>query len=179
MASGTSTRLWTMRASYLVLATVIIFFHLLPLDTVPRNWAPPDLLMAFTFAWLVRRPEFVPIISVALVGLAADLLFQRPPGLLALLVVFGTEFVRNRTVSISETGFAGEWFTVSLVMTVIMALNRTILALMVVDQAPLSLSLIQLIATIVAYPLVLLITQSLMGVRRASLADADATGARL
>ena len=41
----------------------------------------PDLLIAFAFAWSLRRPEYVPSLLLALLFLLADLLLQRPPGL--------------------------------------------------------------------------------------------------
>ncbi|MFC6761087.1 hypothetical protein ACFQFQ_18900 [Sulfitobacter porphyrae] len=34
------SRLWAMRASFLFLALVILFFHLLPMETTPRRWGP-------------------------------------------------------------------------------------------------------------------------------------------
>ena len=49
-------RTWPMRLAFVALALVVVFFHLLPLETVPRQWAPPDVLLAFTFAWVLRRP---------------------------------------------------------------------------------------------------------------------------
>ena len=50
MAETATPHAWTMRICFCALALLIIFFHLIPLDTVPRRWAPPDLLLAFTFA---------------------------------------------------------------------------------------------------------------------------------
>ena len=67
MAELSTSRLWLMRLGFVALALVIMFFHLLPLDTVPRRWAPPDLLVAFVFAWALRRPDYVPILSLAII----------------------------------------------------------------------------------------------------------------
>ena len=36
-------RLWLMRAAFLLLALVLLFFHLLPLDTQPIALFAPDL----------------------------------------------------------------------------------------------------------------------------------------
>ena len=81
----TSSRTWPMRAAFVALSLALIFVHLLPLETVPRKWAPPDILLAFAFAWVLRRPDYVPALLVAGVFLMADLLLQRPPPRRALL----------------------------------------------------------------------------------------------
>ncbi len=178
MAEHTTSRLWLMRAGFLALALLIMFIHLLPLDTVPRHWAPPDLLIAFVFAWVLRRPDYVPALSLAIVMLVADLLLQRPPGLMALLVVLGSEYAKNRTAGLREASFAGEWVAVAMVLIAITVLNRLILALLVVPTAPLGLSLIQMLLTIAVYPLVVVITQSLMGVRKPGPGDARTMNTR-
>lgn len=172
------SRLWTMRLVYLGLAAIIMFFHLLPLDTVPRRWAPPDLMIAMTFAWALRRPDYVPPLAIALVMLSADLMFQRPPGLLAALVVGGTVYLRNRTIGLSEASFAGEWLSVALVLSAITVANRMVLAITAVDQAPLWLVIVQLMLTVAVYPVVVLVSQSLFGVRKLAPAEADAMGGR-
>lgn len=178
MADFSASRLWLMRAAFLGLATLIIFFHLIPLDTVPRRWAPPDLLVAFAFAWCLRRPDYAPVLSIAAVMLMADLLFQRPPGLMALLVVLGSEYLQNRAAALREASFVGEWLAVCLTLLSITVLNRLALGLLAVEQAQLSLSLIQMVMTMLAYPLVVLVTQSLMGVRKLAPSDAEAMGGR-
>jgi len=176
MGNLSPSRLWLMRAAFLGLALLIMFFHLIPLDTVPRRWAPPDLLVAFAFAWSLRRPDFAPAPSIAVVMLMADLLFLRPPGLMALLVVLGSEYLKTRASGLREASFAGEWLAVCLSLLAITVLNRLTLALLAVEQAQLSLSLIQMVMTMIAYPLVVLVTQSLMGVRTPAPSDTDAMG---
>jgi rod shape-determining protein MreD len=173
-----TSRVWMMRAGFVGLALVIMFFHLLPLDTVPRRWAPPDLLVAFVFAWTLRRPDYVPVLLIAAVMLLADLMLQRPPGLLALLVVLGSEYLKNRAANLSDSGFIGEWATICLVLLVIVVLNRLLLGLVAVQQAPMGLSISQLVMTMMTYPIVALVTQTFMRVRRPSPGDSDAMGAR-
>jgi len=168
-----------MRAAFPGLALVITFFHLLPLDTLPRRWAPPDLLIALAFAWSLRRPDYVPALLLALVMLMADFLFQRPPGLMAVLVVLGCENLKSRALPHRETTFATEWISVAAVLAAITILNRLILSLVGVQQASLGLIFIQLMMTIAVYPLVVLFSQSLLGVRKLSATEAEALGSRL
>jgi len=178
MDSVSFSHIWAMRIWFVVLAVSIMFFHLIPLDTTPPRWAPPDFLIAFAFAWSTRRPDFVPALSIAGVLLLADLLFQRPPGLMALFVVLGCEYLKNRASGLGETSFVAEWFAVSYVILIITLLYRLSLAVTLVDRPPLAMHLLQMALTIGVYPLVAMLTQTAMGVRRLSPGDADAMGAR-
>ncbi len=172
------SRLWTMRAAYIAIALSIIFFHLLPMNTVPRKWAGPDLLFALTAAWVLRRPDYVPALLVAGVFLLADLLLQRPPGLYAALVVMGCDFLKTRANGLSDASFLGEWTTVAIVVIAISVLNRLIPAVLVISTPPVALSVTQLVATIAVYPLAVLLSQAGFGVRKPTPADADAMGSR-
>ncbi|HBS50182.1 MAG TPA: rod shape-determining protein MreD [Rhodobacteraceae bacterium] len=178
MDSLSRSRIWTMRAVYAGLALVVIFFHLLPLDTLPRRWAPPDLIVAITFAWALRRPDFVPPLLVALVMLTADLMFHRPPGLWAFLVVAGVEYLKGRFEGLRDASFLGEWAAVFIVLVTITLLNRTVLGLTGVPQAPLALTLTQMLLTGAIYPLAVGVSQSLMGVRKLTPGESDAMGGR-
>ncbi len=179
MVNPSLARTWLMRAAFAGLALLIMFFHLLPLDTLPHSWAPPDLLVAFAFAWVLRRPDYVPTLLLAVVMLLADLLLQRPPGLLACLVLLGTEFLKTRSLTAGETGFFGEWVAVAAAMTMISVLNRFVLLVVGIEQPALGLILIQTLMTIAAYPIVVLITHGLMGVRKLAPSEAEALGTRL
>ncbi len=176
MASTAPSRIWGMRMAFLGICLLIIFFHLLPLDTLPRRWAPPDLLLCLVFSWSVRRPDFVPVASVAGIMLLGDLLFHRPPGLLALLVVIGNEYMRRQSGHSRDMSFMGEWVTAAATITVITIANRLVLGATGVQQAALGLILIQMIMTVFAYPLVALVSQNLLGVRRLAPSDLDAMG---
>jgi len=65
-----------------------------------------------------------------------------------------------------------------MVLVGITILNRLVLGIVAVQPAPLGLSLIQMVLTIAVYPVVVLITQSLMGVRKPAPGDAGALGSR-
>lgn len=178
MAEVSPARTQTMRAAFVGLCLLVIFFRLLPLETTARSWAPPDLLIALAMAWSLRRPDYVPAWLLALVFLVADMLFHRPPGLLALLIVLGCEFLQSRTHPQYETTFAAEWLSVALTVTAITLMNRFALSLFAVEQAPLSLSMIEMTSTILIYPLVAGFSQLVLGVRKLSPAEAEALGAR-
>lgn len=178
MDRSTSSHTWLMRSVYLGLALVILFFHLLPLQTTPRQWAPPDMLIAITFAWVMRRPDYVPSVVIGLAILTADLLLQRPPGLMAALIVAGSAYLQSRAAALSEASFAGEWFSVSVVLLAITLLNRSVLWLTSVATAPLILPVSQVVLTIVFYPLAVAISQYIFGVRKLAPSEAGSMGAR-
>lgn len=174
-----NSSLWWMRGLYVLLAFAILFWNLLPLSTLPPTWAGPDLLIALTFAWALRRPEFVPVLLIALVMFLTDLLLQRPPGLMAFLVVLGAEQLKTRAVGLRDASFAGEWMAAGIVVIAVFVLNRVILTILLIDQAPLGLTLIQMVATIAFYPVVVLFSHMLFGVRRLAPGDDDAIGTRI
>lgn len=176
---ASTRRPWIMRGLYFLICMVLLFVQLLPLDTVPKAWAAPELILAVTFAWVVRRPEFAPAALIALIFLLADMLVQRPPGLWAALVLLGSEALRNRAPGLRDLTFPVEWLTVATVLVIMTLGYRIILSLTVVDQAPLGLSLIQLLMTLIAYPIVVLITQSVFGVRKRAPGDGSSMGNRI
>lgn len=171
-------RLWMKRAGFVLLVVVVLFFHLLPLETTPRQWAAPDLILGFACAWSLRRPEYVPALSLAIMFLLTDLLFQRPPGLWASLALVGCEYLKGMGRSLRDSTFPKEWLSVGIVIIAITAANRLILAMTLIDTPQLGLTLFELGMTLLFYPLVVLITHSFMGVRRSAPGEMDGLGQR-
>ncbi|RBI70299.1 rod shape-determining protein MreD [Roseovarius sp. TE539] len=173
MAERNLTRLWTMRAIFVGICLTLMFLRLLPLDTIPRGWAGPDLILAITFVWVLRRPEYAPPLLIAGVMLLADLMFQRPPGLWAALVVIGSEMLKSRAPGLRNLSFPAEWATVATLLVAIVITYRLVLSLLLVDQAPLTLNLMQLFLTLAVYPLVVMLSGAVFGVRKIKPSDAD------
>ncbi|HDZ80367.1 MAG TPA: rod shape-determining protein MreD [Roseobacter sp.] len=202
-------RLWTMRAAFLVLTVVLLFFHLLPIETQPvaflapeltpplvsidpaearlrsllnqgsdRFWVAPDLLIAFAFAWSVRKPDYVPALLLATAFLLNDFLLQRPPGLWALLALIACENLKLRGRTLRDSTFGAEWLAASVWLVAIMLLNRIVLTLLMVSPPQWTLSLIELGVTALFYPVVVFVTHTLMGVRKSTPGDLDSLGGR-
>lgn len=198
-----------MRSAFVVLALVIVFFHLLPIDTQPislfspelmpplasidpaearlralleqsarRNWISPDLLIAFAFAWSLRRPEYVPATLLAGLFLLSDLLLQRPPGLWALLALLACETLKGRSRSLRDSTFGAEWITAAVLLIVILLTNRIMLTILLVTPPDLKLSLLELGMTVMFYPIAVLVTRTVMRVRRAAPGELDVLGGR-
>ncbi|WP_111734463.1 rod shape-determining protein MreD [Roseovarius amoyensis] len=166
--------LWSMRALFLALCGVLMFLRLMPLDTLPRGWAGPDLIVALTLAWSLRRPEYVPPLLIAAVILLTDLLFQRPPGLWAALVLIGSQALKARAQNLRDLTFMMEWASVATTLVAMTLGFRMVLGITLVDQAPLGLSLMELVATLLAYPAVVFVSHFALGVRKAAPGDLDA-----
>lgn len=173
MNEQTLTRLWGMRLAFGVIVCTILFFHLLPLETTPRRLVGPDLVLAFAFAWALRRPEYVPAPALAGLFLLTDLLLLRPPGLWAALALLASENLKSRARSLRDGGFANEWLTACILMVFVAVTYRLLLMVTFVDLPPFGLSVFELVATMLSYPLVVAVTHGLLGVHKAAPGDLD------
>ena len=179
MADVVVTRVWRYRFLFVALAFLVIFARLLPLDAGPGRLPGPDLLVCLAFAWVMRRPSYVPVLLIAAVILMTDILFMRPLGLWTACVVLGSEFLRAREPFSRDLPFLLEWFVVT-VVTVAMTIGFVaILALFAVDQPGLGLTLIQMIATCLAYPVVVLFSAKVLGLKRMAPGAVDQLGLKL
>ncbi|MCM2563528.1 rod shape-determining protein MreD [Lutimaribacter sp. EGI FJ00015] len=178
MSDPSSWRLWSMRAAYLGLGLFLILLQLMPLEFTPRRLAPPAYLLCLTFAWAVRRPEYVPALAIAVLMLLADFLFQRPPGLGAALALAGAETLKRQTRSLRDQPFMMEWVTVAIVLAGVFLTYRLAAALFVVPQPPLSLALIQVLGSVLVYPLVVLLSWAVLGLRKSTPGEVDTLGNR-
>ncbi|WP_299367545.1 rod shape-determining protein MreD [uncultured Tateyamaria sp.] len=178
MTELSPSRLWSMRAAFAGLVLVLLFLHLLPLQTSTGGLIWPDLILGFAFAWSVRRPEFVPAVLLALVFLMADLLLQRPPGLWALLALIACEQIKAQSRSLRDASLATELASAGAWIVGIGLVYHVVLAILLIDRPPLGLVLIQIIVTALAYPLVVAVTHAFMGVRKAAPNDIGGKGAR-
>lgn len=179
MAETRGIHVIAMRCLYAALALIIIFFQLIPLETIPRSWAPPDLLLALTFAWALRRPAVLPPLLIAAVFLLADLMFHRPPGLWAALVVGGTEWLKSRTRQIREHTLSTELANALTTLALITLADRAILVVLLSPVPPLGLSLSQFVMTALAIPILLLLSHYAFGMRRMRPSEIGAMGAKL
>ena len=178
MAEIVAPRNWAGRATFLAIALAIMFVQLLPLQTLPPNWAGPDLLLAMTVVWVSRRPDHVPLVLVAGLFLLVDLLLQRPPGLMAALVLILTEFLRARTAGFRSLAFGLDWGTVAIGIIAVTLANRFVMMIVMLPQAPLGLTLTQMVLTILSYPVVAALAYATLGIRRATPGEFTTLGGR-
>lgn len=179
MADARTGRTWLLRGTYLGLTLAILYLQLLPLETTPRRLAPPDWLIALTFAWVLRRPDAVPSWLIAGALLLSDLLLQRPPGLWAAFGLVAAHWLKRRDRHLRDSTFAEEWLTVAVLLGLMTLVYRTTLGLVIGTPGTFTLSVVQYGLTVLAYPLVVAASFLLMGIRHAAPGEYDPMGRTL
>lgn len=166
MIDPVTLRRWGFALLFLALSATVIFIRMLPIGPVTGTWPPPDLIVLLGFTWVLRRPDFVPVVLFAALLLTAELLFLRPPGPATALAVVGLEFLRGRARLVREQSFPLEWATVAAVLALMVLGERIVLAMFFVAQPPVGLALLGLAINIAAYPVVVGVSIWGLGVRR-------------
>jgi rod shape-determining protein MreD len=164
---------------FVAFCIAIVFLQLLPLNTMPRLLPMPDLLLVFTCVWVIRRPDHVSVLTIALLFLLTDFVFHRPPGLMAALVVVASETLRARSTGLRAASFGVEWLTAALAIAAVTITGRFALTIVMMPQAPLGLTLLQMVMTILAYPLAVAVAWALFGISRPAPGEVNALGQRL
>lgn len=171
MAEAALSNKWVMRCVFAALCLLLLFLQLLPLETTPRRWAGPDFMVVLAFAWAARQPDYTPALLIGGLFLLADLLLLRPPGLEAAVMVVAIEMQRSRAYRLRDATFATEWLNAAAFMILAALGYRLLAALFFLPQPSLGLILMQVIMSVAAYPLVVFLSHTLFGLRRASLQD--------
>jgi rod shape-determining protein MreD len=108
--------------------------------------------------------------------LLADMMLHRPPGLWAVLVLCAAEWLKSRERRQRETTFVLEWMTFAGTLIVITVLYRAVLMVLILVPGTFTLAIVQLIMTILLYPVVVGVSHFLLGVHRAAPGDVDRLG---
>ncbi|NUB46681.1 rod shape-determining protein MreD [Fertoebacter nigrum] len=179
MAEPLQARVWLFRTAFVGLALGLFFVRVLPLGTEAGRWPGPDLLLCLILAWVTRRPDYLPALLIALVVLAEDLLLMRPPGLWAALVLLASEFLRSRAALTRELSFVVEWALISGLMVALLLGYRLIFALAFLPQTGFGFAMVQTLASILCYPLVVGLSWLALNLRKPAMGEVDAYGRRM
>jgi len=179
MADPVARHRWSFQVLFAALALGVIFFQVLPFRIGTPRWPGPDILTLLAFAWVLRRPDYVPVVLVVGVTLFTDILFMRPLGLWSALVLLGFEFLRRRQPFSRDLLFLVEWVMVAGVLLAMTVTNALVLAIFLVQQPVLTLTFLQLITSILSYPVVVAISRFALGVRKIAPGEVDALGHRI
>lgn len=166
------------RLLFVAIAALILFLRLLPLTAEPVRWPGPDLILCLTFAWILRRTDYLPAYLIVIVFFVDDLLSMRPPGLWTLLALFATEFLRSREMLLRDLPVALEWAVVAASVMVMTVANRLVLSVLMVPQGGFDLTILQVLSTLAAYPVVVFANVWLLGLQRRTGGASDGMGIR-
>ncbi|MGZ3217651.1 rod shape-determining protein MreD [Paracoccus sp. T5] len=151
---------------FLGLAMLLLFIRLLPLSEGIMGWPGPDLGLALILAWVLRRPDQLAVPVILLAVLIEDVLLLRPLGLWTAVVLIGSEAARAREPRWRDQPFMVEWLRVAMLIGLMMLGYRIVQVLFVVPVAALGQVILQYLATVAAYPVVVFGARWLIGLRR-------------
>ncbi|MEM1065951.1 MAG: rod shape-determining protein MreD [Pseudomonadota bacterium] len=179
MAERVTSHRWQFRLLFAALAFAVIFTRLLPIDAGPGRLPGPDVMFLIAIAWVLRRPAYVPVALVAAVFLMMDVLFLRPLGLWAACVVVAIEVFRTREAQWRDLPFLLEWMLVGFVIAATSIAYIAILTLFAADQPSFGLTLLQMLITILCYPLAVFFSVAFLGLRKVVPGAVDQLGRRV
>ena len=164
---------WTL---FSALSVLVIFIRMLPINLTAGHWPGADWTLVIAFSWVLRRPKFVPVLLFAGIIFVNDMLFMRPPGLWTGISIIGLEFLRSRAQYSRELPFLFEWALVSAVILAMILSNRLILGIFVIGQPSFALDSLLFIMTVAAYPIAVIVSSQLLGVRQVTPGAVDQYG---
>lgn len=170
---------WGWRAAYVGLFAALMWLRLLPLGDGAARWPAPDIMLALTAAWVLRRPDHLPAWLIALVFLTEDLMLMRPPGLWAACAVLLAEFLRGRAALSRELPFPGEWLLVAVAVLAAALAQRVALGITLSPMPPFGPAMAQAAGTALVYPLAVVGLRVAFGLRKPAAGEVDAMGRRL
>lgn len=179
MADAVRSSVWLYRCGFLLVAAFLLFVRLLPLGSVAGDWPGPDILLCVIMAWAMRRPDFLPVWLLVLVLLMEDMILMRPPGLWTALVLIAVEFIRSRVALTRELAFIAEWALVAGLMVACLLAYRLIFTLSFLPQPGFGFALLQVLWSILCYPVVVIASRLVFDLRKPATGEVDDFGRRL
>lgn len=151
---------------FLAAVWMLLFVRLLPLSGGITGWPGPDLGLALILAWVLRRPDQLAAPVIVLAVLIEDVLLMRPLGLWAVFVLLASEAARLREPRWRDQPFMVEWLRVGILIGLAMLGYRMVQVVFLLPVSALGQVILQFLATVAAYPLVVFAARWLIGLRR-------------
>ncbi len=160
---------------FVLIVFVLIFVKILPLNTVPKEWTAPDVLLCVTLVWCLRRPLGTSIILLGVLFLLQDIIFQRPIGLFAVVATLMCEWSKRQALRAEEFPFFIEWMTAAVAVIAIFILVQVIASLSLIATPSMRIFAKESFFTILAYPFVALLCRYGLGLRTHQVAEFEAS----
>ncbi|MCG6110588.1 MAG: rod shape-determining protein MreD [Paracoccus sp.] len=151
---------------FLASVWLLLFVRLLPLSGGIMGWPGPDLGLALILAWVLRRPDQLAAPVIVLAVLLEDVLLMRPLGLWTVFVLLASEAARLREPRWRDQPFMVEWLRVGILIGLAMLGYRLVQVVFMLPVSALGQVILQFLATVAAYPLVVFAARWLIGLRR-------------
>lgn len=158
---------------FVLCIAALLFLRLLPLSAGPTGWPGPDIALCLVLAWVLRRPDQLPALLIVAAFLLEDVLLYRPPGLWPAIVLLGSEAARLREARWRDQPFMVEWLRIAILVGAMMLGYRIVQMLFLMPVPALGQVILQYLATVIAYPLVVLGARWLLGLRRIGPVEAE------
>jgi rod shape-determining protein MreD len=168
---------WGYRALFALMLALITFFALLPFGPGEGGVPGPELTLCLVCAWVLRRPDYVPVWLLVPLLLLEDALLMRPLGLWTLIVLLVSENLRRRVDQHEALPFWSETAVAGGCILAAFAAQHAALVLLLAEPPPLAGQALQALATAVFYPPAAVFS-TLIGVRRLQPGELDSLGSR-
>ena len=150
-----------------------MFIKILPLDTIPRNGLAL-MSSSASFTWCLRRPLSAPIVLIGLLFLYKT--FCSNARLASMRRVQPcVRMVQTAGLRAKDFPFVAEWLTASIAIVAVFVLSQGIASLSLIATPPAVMFVKELMPTILAYPVVVLLLRYGLGLRRQQMAGFDAS----
>ena len=166
MAEERSNSWWLIPTGYALFGFLLIFIALVPQSLIPNRFSGPNLILALSFAMVIRRSRILPVWLVALVALIGDFMLSRPLGLNTFLTVIAVEIIRANRLSFLDMFFMMEWLFIGLMIIIMALAQQFMLGFVLLPGFPWVTVLWQVSLTILCYPLMVLMAQILFRLNR-------------
>ena len=166
-------------ALFVVLALSSVYFNLMPLQTTAETLVMPDILVALAAAWIIRRPQSMPLLLTAGLFLLADFLMDRPVGRWAVIALLSVEFMRGQRDTLRNRPFPAEWAAFAGALAVGLIVEALVLQLTLVDRPGGDIPLQLFAVTVVSYPVIVLLLHAVFRIRAPKPAERSASLGRV
>lgn len=160
-------------AQFSLAMAVLLFLRLLPLSAGTTRWPGPDLELCLVLAWVLRRPDQLAAPVIVLAFLVQNVILFQPLALWPVIVLAGSEAARLREGRWRDGPFMVEWLRTAILMGMMVLGYRIMQVLFMMPVPALGQVILQFIATVAAYPAVVLAARILFGLRRITPAEAE------
>lgn len=177
MDEARSNRRWAVPLAFAIFGVAMVFIGLVPQNLTPSRFSGPDLVLALSIAIVIRRADLLPFWLVACVVLLADFLLARPLGLSAFATVAVVEIARLNRLSFLDMFFLMEWAAVAALIILAAVTQQFLLGFVLLPGHDWITVLWQVSLSILCYPLIVMMSTLILGIRRDAVREARALGA--